>query len=137
MQKTDTISYSHYITRGGAGTYIIDDTITPDNPATVLGISFVRGVGTNDMDLMSGNTLIFKNFTVDTGYIEMNFLATDTLKIIKSGSDKAFFLVNYVKRDLTTQKGYSQGELLSSFFLFLLVLGFSFGFLVKNFIKRQ
>jgi len=139
MLPKNTITKTQYIPINNAGDYIIDNTITPENPATVLGLAFIQGNVASDMELYSGNTLIFQNFALDTGYIEMNFVATGTLKIVKSGNDEAVFVVNYSpdnRTSSTTLDSMTQGDVLISFLLFLLMLGFSFGFLVKCFIKK-
>ena len=136
MLRTDTISKTGTIDNGE--TLIIDATITPETPATITSffLSQEKAVG-NITSLFSGDTLIY---SLDNGlqspFVEVNFVATGTIKIVKTGADDGFFIVNYVKSDLTGFYGFTQGEALTGLFLFLLILGGVFSFSVKRFIMK-
>lgn len=137
----DTITYTVHIEQGGQGTYIIDDTITPDNPATVLGFSFLRPNVSIDSILKSGETTIFANFAKDVSYVSSNYLATGTLAIEKTGREEEMILVNYVRRDTSTtspeiENNLTYGDALIAFFIVIGLVGAVFGFLAKRFIGK-
>lgn len=137
---TDTISFPVNIPQGGAGDYII----TTQYPTTILGISFYQGNVSSDSILYCGSNLIFDNFAQSISYLQLNYSCYDTLKITKTGNDKAMIMVNYVPYDLknnptstpTIINGFTYGEMLISFFLFLFMVAGVFSFIVRRTIRE-
>jgi hypothetical protein len=137
---TDTITHTINILQGGAGDYII----TTEYPTTILGISFYQGNVASDSILYCGSTLIFDNFAQSISYIQLNYPCYDTLKIVKTGNDKAMIVVNYAPYDLTKNptstptiiNGFTYGEVLLSFFLFLFMVAGVFSFIVRRTIRE-
>lgn len=137
MITSDTITYTKEIPLNGAGDYII----TTSYPTTILGFASIQGNVSSDTRLICGSTQILNNFSKDFLYTDLNYVCNGTLKITKTGNDQAMIIVNYVNYNnhlLSTSTpiiyaGFSQGDLLLGFFLFIMMLAGLFGFIVDKF----
>lgn len=140
MLPADTITYTYYIDG------IDEFDVETQYPLTILGASFTQGGTASETQLLCGQEMIFNNFAKDISYVEMNKVCNDVLSVEKTGQDEAMLLINYVLYDVveasTTQQiniknGMTYGDILTNYFLFIIMLGFIFGFLVKNFIIKK
>jgi len=141
MLPEDTITFITEIT--GTTTQTI---INP--PYTVLGIAIEQERLASDTWIMSGSQLIFKNYAQTTPYTEFNYWsATNSLVLIKTGNDKSLVVINYVKRirsevkdnnfdNASTTNGQYDGTILTNYFLFLIICGLIFGFILKRFFGK-
>jgi len=138
MLPSDTITYTIEIPQNGAGDYIITGT----QLKTIIGFSSIQANVSSNTRLMCGNTQILNNFSKDYLYTEFNVVCNDVLKITKTGNDQAMVIVNYVNynRQIVSTStpiiyaGFSQGEVLIGFFLFIFMLAGIFSFIIKNFV---
>lgn len=141
MLNSDTQTYTVEIPLGGAGDYVI----TTSYPTTILGFSSIQANVSSNTRLMCGSNQILNNFSKDFLYSDLNYVCNDILKLTKTGNDQAMVIVNYVnynRHQLSTSTpivyaGFSQGELLIGFFLFIIMLSGVFSFFVKNFIFNR
>lgn len=123
-------------------TYIIElsgnsttTAITP--PCTILGYEIMQENLASDTAILDGTSVLFRNYAKSTEYVPVNHICQDSINIIKSGNDTALITINYLPYSVTPsifqQMGY--GDILISFFLFLIILGSMFGFIINNFVK--
>lgn len=138
MLPKDTISYTKYILNEATTTaeYII----TSEYPSTILGFSFEQKGKASEINLNCGEELIFNHFEKTTAYTELNRTCNDILKVDIIDNDEAMIVVNYipyVDNATTTTANFTYGEILTNLFLFVLILGFITGFLIKNFIIKK
>jgi hypothetical protein len=141
MLPTNTITFPFNIL--GAGT----TTIYTGN-STVYGVVFLQGNVSSNTVLQCNSNMIFKNFAKDTAYMPMNYTCVGDLKIVKTGNDEAMILVNYAtatppviitrNENISSStfpmvsNGFTHGEVLISYFLFLLVVMIFFGGILKK-----
>jgi len=136
MLPKDTITYTLHIPSQGQGEYII----TQNKPLTILGASFTQSGISSETKLVCGTSEIFDNFAKDISYFEANIICNDVFKIVKTGNDEAMILVNYipyVDTATTTNKSFTYGEILTNYFLFIIMVACVFGFIINHFIKRK
>jgi hypothetical protein len=141
MLISDAQTFTIEIPLQGAGDYII----TTSYPTTILGFASIQANVDSNTKLMCGSSQILNNFSKDFLYTDLNYLCNNTLKITKTGNDQAMVIVNYVNYDRTSLStstpiiyaGFSQGDLLIAYFLFIIMIGSVFGFFVKNFIFNR
>jgi protein involved in ribonucleotide reduction len=132
----DTITYTIHIPTGGAGDYIISNNF----PTTILGFAFYQKNVASDSIITCGSTPFFDNFAQTIPYISANYICNDVLKIVKTGNDEAMILVNYVPYNISlnststpfAQNGFSYGDILISFFLFIIMVAGVFSWILKN-----
>lgn len=137
MLNSDTLTYTVEIPQNGSGDYVI----TTSYPTTILGFASIQADVSSNTRLMCGSNQVLNNFSKDFLYTDLNYICNDTLKITKSGNNQEMIIVNYVPYNnhlLSTSTpiiyaGFSQGDLLIGFFLFIMMLAGVFGFIVDKF----
>lgn len=146
MLPIDTITKTFYI-EGPATTSIA--TFTENNPGTILGVAFIQEKDASETAIYCGDDLFALNWAKDVPYFSANYVCSGELYITKTGNDKCLTLVNYVDRDNRQQvlqpatttpaveNVITYGDILTSFFLLVVILGGVFGFLVNRFILRN
>jgi hypothetical protein len=146
-RDTITITQSFY----DAGTF----TIIPYNgqPFTILGWEISVDGGTLPTDkIKNSDKTIGYNWSADKAsslspYTETNIVSNSNVQIVKTSDKKATeVLINYVPRDRTivpdpiyeyqnssTTNGFSNGDILTNYFLFIILVAWVFGFILKFF----
>ena len=68
-----------------------------------------------------GNEAILHNYAKDYTIDLMNYECSQDITIVKTGNDEAFISLSYIKTASTTiDRTFSQGELVNTFFSFLI-----------------
>lgn len=134
MLPKDTITYMQHIPLQSAGEYVIFQ-----GNSTVLGVNFLQSAISSNTDLKCDNNLWYRNFAKDIPYISLNRQCSGTLKFVKTGNDEAMILVNYIPyfdTSTTTLPTFTFGEVLTNFFLFILIVGFLVSFILKRILPK-
>lgn len=139
MLPVDTITYFEDIME--AGTYNISSP-----PTTVMGV-YLQLRGDKLTEVICGSDLVFATeVKTRDNYVKMNYICNDTLAVRTSSGDNVFALINYVPysvmeasttNQINIKNGISYGDILTNYFLFIILVGCIFGFLVKNFIIKR
>jgi hypothetical protein len=130
-------------------------TIIPYNGKTftIIGWQMSTDGGTLATEkIKNADKTIGYNWSADKGvnsspYVEVNIVSNSQIQIIKTSDNKATeLLINYVPRDRTlipdpvyeyqnasTTNGFSQGDILTNYFLFIIMVALVFGFILKFF----
>ena len=132
LNDTQTIFYS---ISGNATTTILN------KPCTILGFQVMQENLASKSYIYDGSTLLVKNYAKDTPFIEVNRICQNDIRIVKTGQDEAHFIINYLsyERSTTTPERYNftSGEILTNYFLFIIMVACIFGFITNRFIKKK
>lgn len=114
-------------------------------PYTVLGVQVMQEKISSAIKIFDSTENILINYAVNSPYIAQNYVGIGDLKISKTGNDEAFVTINYVPYNIRDTiatntpgiiNGFTQGELLISYFLFIFMVAGIFGFFIK-YIKNK
>jgi hypothetical protein len=134
MLQTDTITY--YLEINGTTT-----TTAIYKPCTILATQIQQERTSSNTIIKDGTIILNKNYSLSTPYIEVNHICQNNIIVEKIGNDNAFITLNYLpyERATTTPKkyGFTNGEILISFFLFIIILGSVFGFIINKFLTDK
>mgnify|MGYP001256691923 CR=1 FL=1 len=154
MLPRDTITVSQEFYEAGTFNIIPYN----GNKFTIIGWQISVDGGTLPTEKLKNNDKTFGyNWSADKAsslspYVEVNIVSTSSVQFIKTSDNKSSqVLINYVPRDrilvpdplyyeylgASTTNGFSNGDILTNFFLFLIIVGLVFGFILKMVIKRK
>ena len=111
-------------------------------PCTILGYQILQDKLDSKMTLYDGSQIISYSYAVNTPYIPIWHICQNNLTIKKEGVYNAFITINYLPYSTgsTTADivfGLTSGETLIAFFLFLIILGSVFSFIIRSFINNK
>jgi len=114
-------------------------------PCTILGFQVQQENVASNFYLYDGNDLIYVNHAKDTPFVETNYKCQNDIRVIKEGQDTAHLILNYTDYDRTTgsttdtmaYNGFSFGEIVLCFFVFIIMIAKVFSFITGRFIKKK
>jgi len=118
---------------------VIPSTFIDNPPATILSVHIQQSGLASETQLLCGPDVIAFNFAKDYGLDLIQYFCNQNLTISKTGQDKAFVSLTYIKRDISQAtstepfvfNGYTNGEIINGVFLFLILMVLSFGLFLK------
>jgi hypothetical protein len=136
-------SYANYPASGGTSCYDLLSAVP--YPRTLL-YATIRTDGANTGTiLIDGNTFLTTNKNTEVETFAPMVFTNVAIGCTRDNNKQFSFKITYVDYDLTktstttanTINGLTYGEVLTNFFLFLLIIGLVFGFILRTTIKTK
>ena len=152
MLPRDTITYAT------TTNYQDIDILVANPPYTIIGISVISDATTKtNKHIKVGSQEIFGFWSSDkslniSGYVETNIIGTGPLYIKQDTNTYTNYIINYVPRDrsitpdpvsestsslATIHQGFSYGDILTNYFLFIIMVACVFRFIINKFMFKK
>lgn len=115
-------------TINGAKTLVL---VSTTSPTRILGLHMQQENVASLTQIKCGDYVVGKNYAKDYTLDLLNFHCNSDISVVKTGNDEAFVSVTYIREpdyhQVNTSNGFTYGDMVIGFFLFILVVSHFFG----------